>query len=116
MRCFYGRTEITQHCLTACLARLKDESFSLVCLDFIGLGSSPRLVRYTVHRPMARVVLNFVLLWFIWVRPTLYFASRHGAGSAAPRAPRPAVMIHAYERTAEVKSCAGWEAADLALL
>lgn len=95
MRCFYGRTEITQHCLTACSAMLKVESISLVCLDFIGIGSSPRLVRYTVHRPMARVVLNLVLLWFIRVRPTPYVASCHGDGTVAPRAPRPAVMIHA---------------------
>lgn len=41
MRCFYGRTGITQHCLTACSATLKDESISLVCLDFIGTDSSP---------------------------------------------------------------------------
>lgn len=41
MRCFYGGTEITQHCLTACSGILKVESISLVCLDFIGIGSSP---------------------------------------------------------------------------
>lgn len=59
MRCFHGWTEITQHCLTACSAMLKVESISLVCLDFIGIYSSPNdLSDVCLRRPIAGPALN----------------------------------------------------------